>query len=188
MPTADKIRKNVALLRVDEAVPETGLTPAHAAKRIVSGDESGSRVIWIAVCVAVLFATFIWINNWIAQGNGTFAARSAVAAISTPKPPDRRVAQLSVGLGLVRGDSEPQQLSAPFIAQLASSACSQPSQFAFKREPQYITVSEGQSLNRIARANHLTVTVIAAANHLESPYQLKVGSRLLIPGASSSSD
>jgi LysM repeat protein len=48
-------------------------------------------------------------------------------------------------------------------------------------EPRYITVAEGQSLIRIAHANHVSAKAVAVANHLERPYRLKIGSQLLMP-------
>ena len=47
--------------------------------------------------------------------------------------------------------------------------------------PDYIIVEHGQSLNRIAHAHHVTPAALAAANHLEPPYKLKVGSKLILP-------
>ena len=49
--------------------------------------------------------------------------------------------------------------------------------------PDYIVVEHGQSLNRIAHAHHVTPAALAAANHLEPPYKLRVGSKLILPGA-----
>ena len=50
-----------------------------------------------------------------------------------------------------------------------------------EHEPRYVTIEEGQTLIRIAHANHVLASAIAAANQLEPPYPLKAGSRLLIP-------
>jgi LysM repeat protein len=50
-----------------------------------------------------------------------------------------------------------------------------------EHEPRYITIGEGQTLIRIAHANHVPAAAIAAANQLEPPYPLKAGSQLLIP-------
>jgi LysM repeat protein len=69
---------------------------------------------------------------------------------------------------------EQKEMTAPIGAQSPVSAPTPP-------EPRYIIIAEGQSLSRIARANHLSARVIAAANHLEPPYPLKAGTRLLIP-------
>src|SRR5258708_645573 len=48
-----------------------------------------------------------------------------------------------------------------------------------------ITVQPGQSLGRLAEAYHVSRQAIIAANHLEAPYELKAGARLVIPGAES---
>jgi murein DD-endopeptidase MepM/ murein hydrolase activator NlpD len=50
-------------------------------------------------------------------------------------------------------------------------------------EARTITVERGQSLGRIAEANHVPKQAIIAANHLTPPYKLKTGAHLLIPGA-----
>src|SRR5437870_1097867 len=50
-------------------------------------------------------------------------------------------------------------------------------------EARTITVERGQSLGRIAEAYHVPKQAIIAANHLEPPYKLKMGARLVIPGA-----
>ncbi len=49
-------------------------------------------------------------------------------------------------------------------------------------EARTITVERGQSLGRIAEANHVPKQAIIAANHLTPPYKLKAGARLVIPG------
>jgi LysM repeat protein len=46
-----------------------------------------------------------------------------------------------------------------------------------------ITVEPGQSLGRIAETYHVSKRAIIAANELQPPYELKAGSRLVIPGA-----
>ena len=46
-----------------------------------------------------------------------------------------------------------------------------------------ITVQPGQSLGRIAAHYHVSKRAIIAANQLPPPYELKAGSRLVIPGA-----
>jgi len=66
-------------------------------------------------------------------------------------------------------------------AQLPVLAPSQPPDAVVEHEPRYVTIEEGQTLIRIAHANHVPASAIAAANQLEPPYPLKAGSRLLIP-------
>jgi murein DD-endopeptidase MepM/ murein hydrolase activator NlpD len=46
-----------------------------------------------------------------------------------------------------------------------------------------ITVQAGQSVNSLAKTHHVTPDAIIAANHLQPPYTVKVGSRLAIPEA-----
>ncbi len=45
-----------------------------------------------------------------------------------------------------------------------------------------ITVSRGQTLYSIARANGMTTQQVASANNIHAPYHLKVGQRLRMPG------
>jgi len=48
----------------------------------------------------------------------------------------------------------------------------------------YVLVEPGQSLVRIAQAYHVPKEAIITANRLSPPYELKAGSRLVIPPAS----
>ena len=48
-------------------------------------------------------------------------------------------------------------------------------------KPHYIVVERGQSLNGITHSHHVTPAALAAANHLQPPYKLKVGLRLVLP-------
>ena len=50
-----------------------------------------------------------------------------------------------------------------------------------------IIVQPGQSLGRIAEHYHVSKRAIIAANQLPPPYELKAGSRLVIPGAPANS-
>lgn len=45
-----------------------------------------------------------------------------------------------------------------------------------------VVVSSGQTLYSIARANGMAPNQLAAANNLQSPYSLRVGQRLVVPG------
>ena len=47
--------------------------------------------------------------------------------------------------------------------------------------PRYVTVQEGQSVDRIAHRYHVPVSAIVAANGLKPPYKLRPGARLLLP-------
>jgi LysM repeat protein len=51
-------------------------------------------------------------------------------------------------------------------------------------EPRYVTVAEGENLSKIAHANHVPVHALAVANHLQAPYELMIGDRLVLPDAS----
>jgi LysM repeat protein len=97
-----------------------------------------------------------------------------------PPPLDRPVSQLSVGLRLLGSQPGSKEAMAPEAAQSPVSTPNPP-------EPRYITVADGQTLIRIAHANHLSARAIAAANHLERPYRLRAGSRLLVPDPDPSS-
>lgn len=48
-------------------------------------------------------------------------------------------------------------------------------------KPDYIVVKQGQSLNRIAVSHHVAPAALAAANHLQPPYKLRAGSKLILP-------
>ena len=48
-------------------------------------------------------------------------------------------------------------------------------------EPLSVTVLPGQTLITIAHANHVSAHALAVANHLQRPYELMIGDRLLIP-------
>jgi LysM repeat protein len=52
-------------------------------------------------------------------------------------------------------------------------------------KPQFIVVEHGQSLRGIAHSHHVTPDALATANHLQPPYKLKVGSRLVLPNSGS---
>jgi LysM repeat protein len=50
------------------------------------------------------------------------------------------------------------------------------------REGRQIVIEEGRSISRIAAKYRVPASAIIAANHLTSPYKLKIGQHLLIPG------
>ena len=54
---------------------------------------------------------------------------------------------------------------------------------AMPRQDRQITVQRGQSIGSLAGEYHVSKQAIIAANHLEAPYKIKIGSRLVIPGA-----
>jgi LysM repeat protein len=54
---------------------------------------------------------------------------------------------------------------------------------AMPRETRQITVQRGQSVGSLAGEYHVSKQAIIAANHLEAPYKIKIGTRLVIPAA-----
>src|SRR5207302_1123477 len=54
---------------------------------------------------------------------------------------------------------------------------------AMPRETRQITVQRGQSVGSLAGEYHVSKQAIIAANHIEAPYKIKIGTRLVIPGA-----
>jgi LysM domain len=141
---------------------------------------------WIVPSVIAVFALLIGGNYWMSE-SGRVPVTAQVAppikpintsvkppAVIEPPPLDRPVPQLSVGLRLLGSQPGSKEAMAPEAAQSPVSAPN-------PQEPRYITIAEGQTLIRIAHANRLSARAIAAANHLEPPYRLRAGSRLLVP-------
>src|SRR5690349_12669990 len=54
---------------------------------------------------------------------------------------------------------------------------------AMPRETRQITVQRGQSVGCLAGEYHVSKQAIIAANHLDAPYKIKIGTNLVIPGA-----
>src|SRR5258708_17050486 len=54
---------------------------------------------------------------------------------------------------------------------------------AMPRETRQVTVQRGQSIGSLAGEYHVSKQAIIAANHLEAPYKIKIGTRVTIPGA-----
>ena len=54
---------------------------------------------------------------------------------------------------------------------------------AMPRETRQVTVQRGQSVGSLAGEYHVSKQAIIAANHLEAPYKIKIGTRVTIPGA-----
>ena len=147
--------------------------------------------------VIAVFALLIGANYWASEkGRASTVQVSRPAATPDtphagvePPPMDGSALQLSFGLWPSSNQLEPEDLRAATATQPQISALDQPREPrpgqppepALGRELRYITVSEGQSLIRIAHANHVSAKALAAANRLEPPYQLKIGSQLLIP-------
>jgi outer membrane biosynthesis protein TonB len=81
-------------------------------------------------------------------------------------------------------EQAPAAAPAPVVEQ-APVAASSPSPQPVA-EPRYVTVAGGQTLLKIAHANHVSAHDIAIANHLERPYELMIGDKLLIPDPATS--
>jgi hypothetical protein len=196
---ATKSTKTLARQPVTETISQTEPKPPTAALlRIASLAEYEplpTRWSRIVPGVIAVFALLIGANYWVSQrGRASVAAQvprptDTPRAAVEPPPMDRPAPQLSFGLWLSSSQPEPENVRAstatqPQISaldQLPESAPGRLPQSTLGREPRYITVSEGQSLIRIAHANHVSAKAIAAANHLEPPYRLKIGSQLLMP-------
>ena len=58
---------------------------------------------------------------------------------------------------------------------------------AMPRETRQVTVQRGMSVGSLAGEYHVSKQAIIAANHLEPPYKIKLGFRLIIPGSAASS-
>jgi hypothetical protein len=165
-----------ALLRIAPAA-EVEPLPTHRWK-------------WIVPSAIAVFALLIGGDYWMSE-SGRVPVTAQVArpintsvkppAVIEPPPLDRPAPQLSVGLRLFGSQPKWEEAMAPGVAQ---SPASTPS----LQEPRYIIIAEGQTLIRIAHANHRSARAIAVANHLEPPYRLKAGSRLLVPDPDPSSD
>jgi hypothetical protein len=146
--------------------------------------------------VIAVFALLIGANYWVSErGRASVAAQvprptDTPRAAVEPPPMDRPAPQLSFGLWPSSSQPEPEDVRAPTATQPQISALDPPPvptpgqlpQSTLGHESRYFTVFEGQSLIRIAHANHVSAKAIAAANHLEPPYRLKIGSQLLMPG------
>ncbi len=142
--------------------------------------------------VIAVFALLIGANYWVSERGQTSVAMQVhepsnnpnqlQAAIET-SPLDRPAPQLSFGLWPSSIQSTPEDVRTPIAAQPQLSALGEPPKPmpGELAQPTLVTVAEGQSLIRIAHANHVPAKAIAEANHLERPYRLKVGSQLLIP-------
>jgi LysM repeat protein len=166
-----------------------------------------TRVAWIAAGVMVLFGLVIGGNYWLSQRGRPLTAVSLaplvkpVPAVAERPPRADPPSQLITGLRplsrqpapdrtATTPQAEPSQAPppdqnnrspSPAEAESRVSAPGEPLHPTDDHVPRYITIGEGQTLIRIAHANHLPAAEIAAANHLEPPFQLKAGLRLLIP-------
>jgi LysM repeat protein len=139
---------------------------------------------WIISGVITVFGLLIAANYWVSQkGQADVAAKAPQPIATSLKPPtvvepliELPEPRLSTDSLPSRRRSEPEETTVPIAPFFASGP----------QAPRYVIIQEGQSLSRIARANHLSVQALAAANHLEPPYRLKAGARLLVSGTNHS--
>ena len=157
-----------------------------------------------ALAGVVLFASALWLNerskeptkDLILSSASTpakppspavepAAAAAPLAQVSLPSPPPRQQpAEPSATSPLA---STPRQSTQPLSQPDPPSAAEQspsptPTNTAHPvAEPLSVTVLPGQTLIAIAHANHVSAHELAVANHLQRPYELMIGDRLLIP-------
>ena len=112
-------------------------------------------------------------------GNPSVSDQTAMAPATEQSP----VLSSGQPLQSLSSKPEPVQEAATAAAQSSVSAPGQQSPPMVDHETRYITVEDGQTLIRIAHANHVPAAAIAEVNQLEPPYPLKAGSRLIIPDA-----
>jgi hypothetical protein len=161
-----------------------------------------------ALAGVVLFASALWLNerskeptkDLILSSASTpakppspavepAAAAAPLAQVSLPSPPPRQQPAEPSATSLlvmpqVSGPRQsPQSLSQPDPRPVAGqSPTSTPTNTAHPvAEPLSVTVLPGQTLIAIAHANHVSAHELAVANHLQRPYELMIGDRLLIP-------
>jgi murein DD-endopeptidase MepM/ murein hydrolase activator NlpD len=90
---------------------------------------------------------------------------------------------LLAGLIAACVDGMPSEPAPVYLRGGMSAASPEAAPIAPQRRDTRIVVRPGQSLRGVAHAYHVPERTIIAANHLAPPYKLKIGERLLIPGA-----
>src|SRR3979490_3005929 len=73
--------------------------------------------------------------------------------------------------------------SAPAIAGRAPAVAGSLPATAMLRETRQVTGQRGQSVGSLGGEYHVSKQAIIAANPLEAPYKIKIGTRVTIPGA-----
>ena len=110
------------------------------------------------------------------QGMRNWRRRIAVAAILA-------LGGLAAACG--QSDKPAQQAlngsKSPVPSETATPAAAAPAASPSYPELQYTVVTRGQTLYQIARAHHVPMTTVAAANSLKPPYLLRIGFRLALP-------
>jgi hypothetical protein len=169
---ATKSAEILALRPVTETISQTEQEPPRAALlRIASlAKFEPLRTRWSRIVsgVVAVFALLIGANYWVSErGPASDASRAAIE----PPPMDGPAPHNNFSLLPNSRQPEPEGVRAPTAAQPQISVLDQPRepvpgqppQPALGHEPRYTTVSEGQSLVRIAHANHVSAKAVAVA-------------------------
>jgi murein DD-endopeptidase MepM/ murein hydrolase activator NlpD len=97
-----------------------------------------------------------------------------------------RVAAMAILAGMVGACADQTGTPAPvYMMGGPTMGAAAPASAPVRHEARQITVQHGQTLNAIARDHHVKAAAIIAANQLKPPYELKAGSRLIIPDSGS---
>jgi LysM repeat protein len=182
-----------------------------ALKRIeVSAEPKPTPVGWgliwsggAALAGVVLLASGLWLYERNKEPTKDLLPSSAITPAKPPSPavePTGAIApaQVSLPSPLPRPEpaepsatsplaSTPRQSTQPLSQPDPPSAAEQsPSPTPTNTAPPVaealsVTVLPGQTLVTIAHANHVPVHTLEVANHLQPPYELRIGDRLLIP-------
>jgi murein DD-endopeptidase MepM/ murein hydrolase activator NlpD len=97
-----------------------------------------------------------------------------------------RVATMAILAGMVGACADQTGTPAPvFMMGGPTMGAAAPAPAPARREARQITVQRGQTLTAIALDHHVKKAAIIAANQLKPPYELKAGTRLIIPDSGS---
>jgi LysM repeat protein len=185
-PLATKPEKIIARRPAKQSVVPMEMKALPAAllriAPVAESEPSATRWKLIVPGVMVVFGLLIGGNYWVSEKGRVSVAAQATRPINTSAktlavigpPPMGRSAPPPLSVGLRPLGSQPEPAEEAPVQTLSQSV---------EDAPRYITILEGQSLSRIGRANHLSISALAAANHLERPYKLKAGSQLILPNS-----
>ncbi len=97
-----------------------------------------------------------------------------------------RVATMAILAGMVGACADQTGTPAPvYMMGGPTMGAAAPAPAPVHREARQITVQQGQTLNAVARDHHVKTAAIIAVNQLKPPYELKAGTRLIIPDSGS---
>lgn len=193
---ATKSAEILALRPTVETISQAQLkVPTTGFVRIASLAPAPIRWGLILSGVVAVFALLIGANYWASERWDASGAAPVPRPVDTPnnaRSALRAPPQPFSGLSSSNSRPEPNIGVAPDpnqppafpLGQAVQPTPAAPPQSEAEHQPRYITVSQGQTLIRIAHANHVSAKAIAAANGLERPYRLMVGSQLLMPDPS----